>query len=70
MSTRTSIITGLLCLVPLSVAVAGCDEQPPHVDRTKMTVEQKIKSVENSDMPAPMKQKALAELQAKQGQGG
>ena len=58
----------LICLPIFLLTLEGCSSSTGAVimpDQSKQVIEQKIKSIESSDLPAPVKEKALAELRAR-----
>jgi hypothetical protein len=64
MSKRLYILCPTVLLLTLN---AGCGPKPPAEIKLE-TPEQKIKSIESSDMPPAVKAKAIEEVRAKQGQ--
>jgi hypothetical protein len=48
----------------------GCGKRSAAAEGSNLSLEEKIKRVESSDLPGPVKDKAIQELRAKQGRTG
>jgi hypothetical protein len=60
-----SVISLSIVLLP----ILGCGQQGGTPNVPHLTMEQKIEQIQKSDLPAPVKEKVLADLRAKQAPG-
>jgi len=72
MKRQISITRLSVCLAfAILTLTPGCGNRSAATDSSNLSIDDRIKSVEKSDLPGPVNEKAIQELQAKQqGQAG